>query len=138
MKKTIVWIIFALVSGALLGKLTFDRYEKLDTQNVISYDNYVYLLKYGTYKTLDEMSDAITELDRYIYIEKNDKVDAYVAIAKTKENASKIKFNTMLYTDIAIWLKPNRSHVLYTPRLSKDGSIKFISLQFPQTNELLQ
>ncbi len=91
MKKTIVWIIFALVSGALLGKLTFDRYEKLDTQNVISYDNYVYLLKYGTYKTLDEMSNAITELDRYIYIEKNDKVDAYVAIAKTKENASKIK-----------------------------------------------
>lgn len=91
MKKTFIWIIFALVSGALLGKLTFDRYEKLDTRSVISYDNYVYLLRYGSYSSLDEMSDSITELDRYIYIEKNDKVYAYVAIAKTKENANKIK-----------------------------------------------
>ncbi len=91
MKKTIFWIFLALISGLLLGKFTFDRYENLDTQNVISYDNNVYLLKYGTYSSLDEMSNKITDIDRYIYIEKNGIVTAYIGIAKTKENANKIK-----------------------------------------------
>ena len=60
MKKTIIWVLFALLSGALLGKITFDRYEKIDTKNVISYNNYVYMLKYGSYKTVDDMTSNIT------------------------------------------------------------------------------
>ena len=80
-----------MVSGAFLGKLTFDRYEKLDLQNVISYDNYVYLLKYGTYDSQDEMSDNVTNVDRYIYIEKENKVYAYVGITKKEETANKVK-----------------------------------------------
>ena len=91
MKKTIIWVLIALVSGAFLGKLTFDRYEKLDLQNVISYDNYVYLLKYGTYDSQDEMSDNVTNVDRYIYIEKENKVYAYVGITKKEETANKVK-----------------------------------------------
>ncbi len=91
MKKTFIWIILALISGALLGKVTFDFYENVDTQNVISYDNYVYLLRYGKYDTFDDMKDKVTDIDRYIYIEKNGKVTAYVAISKTKENINKIK-----------------------------------------------
>ena len=91
MKKTIIWILLALISGALLGKFTFDRYENIDTKNVISYDNYVYMLKYGKYDNFDEMKDKVIDVDRYIYIENDDKVTAYVAIAKTKENINKIK-----------------------------------------------
>lgn len=91
MKKTIIWVLIALVSGAFLGKLTFDRYEKIDTQNVISYDNYVYLLKYGTYSSFDDMSNEVTNVDRYIYIQKDDMFNAYVAITKKKDNANKIK-----------------------------------------------
>lgn len=91
MKKTIIWVLIALVSGAFLGKLTFDRYEKLDLQNVISYDNYVYLLQYGTYDSQDEMSDNVTNVDRYIYIEKENKVYAYVGITKKEETANKVK-----------------------------------------------
>lgn len=96
MKKTIIWVLLALISGALLGKFTFDRYENVDTKNVISYDNYVYLLKYDKYNNFEEMKEKVTNVDKYIYIEKDDKVTAYVAIAKTKENINKIKdiYNT--------------------------------------------
>ncbi len=81
----------ALICGALLGKFTFDRYENLEVQNVISYDNNVYLLRYGTYKTLDDMSNSITDIDRYIYIQKDDEISAYVAIAKSLDSANKLK-----------------------------------------------
>ena len=91
MKKTIIWILIAIVSGALLGKFTFDKYENIDTLNVISYDNSVYMLEYGTYKTLDEMTNSIIDIDRYIYIEEDNKVTAYIGIAKTKDSISKIK-----------------------------------------------
>ena len=91
MKKTIIWVLLALISGALLGKFTFDRYENVDTKNVISYDNNVFMLKYGTYNSIDEMSSMVTSVDRYIYIQNDNKVTAYVGIAKTKENINKIK-----------------------------------------------
>lgn len=81
----------ALLSGALLGKFTFDKYEKIDTMNVISYDNYVYMLKYGTYSSQDEMKDKVINVDRYVFIEKNKKVTAYVGMSKTKESLTKIK-----------------------------------------------
>ena len=84
MKKTIIWVLFALLSGALLGKITFDRYEKIDTKNVISYNNYVYMLKYGSYKTVDDMTSNITNIDRYIYITDENKTTAYISISKTK------------------------------------------------------
>lgn len=91
MKKTFIWVLIALLSGALLGKFTFDRYENVDTRNVISYDKEIYMLKYGAYDNLDDMSNKVTNVDRYIYIEKDNKVTAYVGIAKTYENANKIK-----------------------------------------------
>lgn len=91
MKKTFIWVLIALLSGALLGKFTFDRYKNIDTMNVISYDKEIYMLKYGTYDSLDDMSNKITNVDRYIYIEKDNKVTAYVGIAKNLENANKIK-----------------------------------------------
>ena len=86
MKKTIIWVLFALLSGALLGKITFDRYEKID-----SYNNYVYMLKYGSYKTVDDMTNKITNIDRYVYITDENKTTAYISISKTKENLNKIK-----------------------------------------------
>lgn len=91
MKKTFIWVFVALVSGALLGKITFDKYEKLDVQNVINLNDKVYMLKYGTYANLDEMHDDVTGVDRYVYIEKNDRVTAYVAASTTRKNANKIK-----------------------------------------------
>lgn len=91
MKKTILWVLLALISGAILGKVTFDKYEKIDVQSVISFNNKVYMLRYGTYSDLDEMYEKVTNVDRYIYIEKEDGVSAYVGVSTTKKNANKIK-----------------------------------------------
>lgn len=90
MKKYVLWTLFALISGALLGKITFDKYEKIDVKNTIKIDTNVYALKYKTYLSVEEMKDDITNIDRYIYIQKDDKVTAYVAISKDKENINKI------------------------------------------------
>lgn len=91
MKKTFLWIFVALVSGAFLGKITFDKYDSLEIQNVINFNNKIYMLKYGTYANLDEMHDDVTKVDRYVYIEENNRVTAYVAASTTKKNANKIK-----------------------------------------------
>lgn len=81
----------ALVSGAFLGKTTFDRYKKVDSINVISNNTNVYALRYGKYANLDEMQDDVTHVDRYIYIESKDDVSAYVALATTHDSINKIK-----------------------------------------------
>lgn len=90
MKKTIIWIIVALVSGAMLGKLTFDRYEEIDVQQTISLNDKIYMIKYGTYKSEDEMANKVTDVERYIYIEDDGKYKAYVGASTTKKNAQKI------------------------------------------------
>ena len=91
MKKTIIGIIIAILAGVLLAKLTFDKYEKVDTKNVISYDDEVYMLKVGSYDSVDEMQRSALDFERYIYIEKEDKVTVYIGIAKTLDNIEKIK-----------------------------------------------
>lgn len=91
MKKTIIGIIIAILTGVLLAKLTFDKYEKVDTKNVISYDDEVYMLRVGTYDSVDEMQRSALDFERYIYIEKEGKVTVYIGIAKTRENMEKIK-----------------------------------------------
>ena len=90
MKKTIFWILFALVSGSLLGKITFDKYKNIDSQNVMKLDTNVYMLKYKTYNSFDLMKEDITQIDRYVYIEKNNQITAYLAIGLEEENINKI------------------------------------------------
>ncbi len=90
MKKTLFWVVFALISGAFLGKFTFDKYENIDVQNVMKINDKVYALKYGTYANLDEMQDDVTGIDRYVYIEEENRVSAYIAFSTTKKNINKV------------------------------------------------
>lgn len=90
MKKTILWTFIALISGAFLGKFTFDKYDNLNVKQVANLDNSVYMLKYNTYLSEDEMSNDLKTLDRYIYIVKDNKYYVYLAITKTLDNANKM------------------------------------------------
>lgn len=91
MKKTFIWIIIALASGAVLGKITFDKYENIDIQQVANINDKVYFLKYGTYKSEDEMHNKMKDFDRYIFIIKDNKYISYLGAAASKKNANKIK-----------------------------------------------
>ena len=90
MKKTLVWVFFAIVSGTLLGVFTFNRYKNIDTINTIKLDNEVYALKYKSFSNTNEMYDKVISFDRFIFIETENKVTTYVAISKTKKNIQKL------------------------------------------------
>ena len=91
MKKIVLCSILAIISGGILGKITFDRYDKLNVNPVIKLDKNVYMLKYDTYKTKEDMLNNTSNLERYIYIEKDNKFYVYVAVAKTMDSINKLK-----------------------------------------------
>ena len=91
MKKTIIWIMFAILSGAVLGKTTFDKYSSLKVDEVISYNANTYMLKYKTYSSKKKMEEDVKKIDRYIYIKDGNDITVYLAIASSKDNIKKIK-----------------------------------------------
>ena len=91
MKKIVLCSILAIISGGILGKITFDRYDKLNVKSVIKLDKNVYMLKYDTYKTKEDMLNNTSNRERYIYIEKDNKFYVYVAVAKTMDSINKLK-----------------------------------------------
>ncbi len=91
MKKNVIWALVALVLGGILGKLTFDQYQNLEVQQVASIDDLVYAVKYGTYASEEEMAEKVTGAERYIFINENGKISAYVGISTSQKNAQKIK-----------------------------------------------
>ncbi|MCI5732697.1 MAG: hypothetical protein MR296_01455 [Tenericutes bacterium] len=91
MKKTIIWIMFAILSGAVLGKVTFDKYSSLKVDEVISYNTNTYMLKYKTYSSKKKMEEDVKKIDRYIYIKEGNDITVYLAITTSKDNIKKIK-----------------------------------------------
>ena len=91
MKKTFIWVLIAIASGVSLGLLTFNKYEDLQVQKVISYSDSLYALYYGSYKSIDEMKKNVTDIDRYVYINTNGEIDVYLAFAAKGKNINKIK-----------------------------------------------
>ena len=49
------------------------------------------MLKYDTYKNKEDMLNNTSNLERYIYIEKDNKFYVYVAVAKTMDSINKLK-----------------------------------------------
>ncbi len=90
MKKNILLILVALISGGLLGKFTFERYEALETKNVSASNQYLYFLRYGVYDSYDKMSASVNDVERFIYIQTNDSFEAFVGVTKSKKSALKI------------------------------------------------
>ena len=91
MKKTLIWIFFAILSGLLLGNFTFSRYESLNSLNVMKQeDNKIYMIRYKTYNEIEDMISDMTDIQRYVYTKNDNIYVTYIGITKTKENAKKI------------------------------------------------
>ena len=99
MKKTILWALLAIISGAVLGLLTFNRYKDFEVEKVISYNDNVYALYYGTYNTVEQMNNSMKDIDRYIYIKEGNMIKSYIALAANKKNIVKLK---KVYKNIGI------------------------------------
>ena len=107
MKKIILSIFLAILLGAILGKITFDKYDQNNIRKVIKLDDNLYMLKYSSYKSYDDMVKGTYEFDRYVYIKKNNGYTVYTAISKTRENIDKIN---KLYDNKYIVQKVNVSN----------------------------
>ena len=82
---------FAILSGAVLGKVTVDKYSSLKVDEVISYNTNTYMLKYKTYSSKKKMEEDVKKIDRYIYIKEGNDITVYLAITTSKDNIKKIK-----------------------------------------------
>ena len=91
MKKTFIWVLIAIASGVCLGLLTFNKYEDLEVQKVISYSDNVYALYYNSYKTVSEMQNKIKDIERYIYINDGKEISVYLALSAKENNIEKLK-----------------------------------------------
>lgn len=91
MKKIILWSLIAILSGLFLGYKTFKKYNNIDIKNVSMLDNGVYMIKYGSYNSYDDMINKTNNIDRFIYINDNNKYTSYIGVTKNKKNAEKVK-----------------------------------------------
>ena len=90
MKKKIVYFIFVFMLGLTIGTYVLNRYKALNYEET-SDSNTVYMLNYADFNSYDDMVNSIVDVDQYIYIDDGSKYKTYLAIAKTKENAQKVK-----------------------------------------------
>lgn len=101
MKKNIIWIITCIIIGLIMGKIMFDQYDKKDTTKVSSnqVEEKVYFFQIGAYSNLENMKNASSKYENYIYIEKDNKYYAFIGITKSEENKEKLKnyFESLSY-----------------------------------------
>ena len=92
MKKMFLLTLVAMISGFLLGKFTFGKYEKInETLNATKEASYIYMINYGSYDNKDKMINELKEIDKYIYSYENNMYNAYIGITGNMNNAQKIK-----------------------------------------------
>ncbi len=108
MKKNIIWVLIAIASGICLGLITFNKYEDLEVQKVISYNDNVYALYYGSYKNFDDMRKKTNDIDRYVYINDGEKINVYIALAGKEKNIKKLK---VVYEEEGIYTKIEKVNI---------------------------
>lgn len=87
-KKVVVPIFLAVLSGLVSGRLMFSIYEEKGKETLES--NIIYLLQDTTYNNYDEMK-ASTLSANYIYYEEEGKYNVVVALTQNQDNIPKIE-----------------------------------------------
>ena len=100
MNKTLKSILIAVILGIIMGKYTFNRYEKttITTMNEIS--NYIYLMQYGVYKDENIMKENAKKLKNYFFYLDDKGYHVLIGITKNKKNKQKIVESYELSTNI--------------------------------------
>ena len=91
--KIIVPVFMAILVGFLMCKFMYNQYDYSINLKTVFGGNVdrAYFIEYGIYNSSDEMEKAVVNLNSYIYEEINKTYYVYIAITKSKENASKLK-----------------------------------------------
>ena len=100
-KKFLIYILFAILSGLILGNIFYRQYEK--EQNLDN-DYNTYLLQLGIYDSREELESKTKNIENYLLIERDNKFYVYLGISTKKDNAKKIQ-NVFLDNDINVSIK---------------------------------
>lgn len=91
MKKYIVSILFGLLIGFFLGKTLLEEYDNFNgIKSVSSNGISAYFIKYGEYKTLEDLEKETLTLTNYIYTEKDGIYSVYIGITTKEKNLEKL------------------------------------------------
>ena len=88
--KFLMPIVLSIIIGLFFGKTFFDIYDS-SSLTVFDEKDKVYMLKIGTYSTIEEMKSSFKNYKTFLYISNDDGYDLYVGITKSKEIAKRIK-----------------------------------------------
>ncbi len=83
-------ILLSVLIGLFFGKIFFDNYDS-SSMTVFDEKDKVYMLQYGVYKDELNMSKALKDYKKYLYIKEDDGYHLYIGITKSNENIQKIK-----------------------------------------------
>lgn len=91
MKKYFISILFGLLIGFFLSKNFLEEYKGYTRIKTTSSSGVTaYFIKYGEYKSLDELEKNTTALTNYIYTEKDNKYIVYIGITTKKDTRDKL------------------------------------------------
>lgn len=92
MKKYIMPILVALVTGLILGRFVLNQYEfEGKIVPVGSNGKNAYFIQQGVYSSKESMEENVTDFPYYIYSIIDDKYYVYIGITFLEENLDKIK-----------------------------------------------
>ena len=101
MKDTLKYIIIASLFGIIVGKYTFNQYEK-ETIKTMKEDKYVYLLQYGVYKDENVMKENTKNLKSFLFFLDDKGYHVLIGITKNKKISQKIVDSCDVLTNIYI------------------------------------
>jgi len=85
MKKYFVSITLGLVIGFLLSKTVLEEYNGYNGIKTVSKEGITaYFIKYGDYNSLEDLEKNTISLPNYIYLERDNKYSAYIAITSNE------------------------------------------------------
>ena len=91
MKKYVASILFGLLVGFILGKTLLEEYHSYHgIKTVASEGMTAYFIKYGEYKTMEDLEKATLSLTNYIYTEKDNLFHVYIGITTNEDNLNKL------------------------------------------------
>ena len=91
MKKYLVSCFLGLLVGLFLGKTVLKEYNSYTSIKVApKTGTTAYFIKYGEYKSLEELEKKTIVLTNYIYSKKDDKYVVYIGITMDKNNMNKL------------------------------------------------
>ena len=94
MKKYLLTIVLALITGILLSKVFFNQYsDKKSLKTVFERGETLYFARQGIYSSLDSVKEHTIKMSYYIYRVVDDKYYVYYGITKDLDNYEKIAGN---------------------------------------------